>query len=62
VVLHELGPFEPLIRRTVLLREGRISYDGPPTSLELAGHGEHCEPVEPVVHVPPMSGLLGEEA
>jgi zinc transport system ATP-binding protein len=62
VVLHELGPFEPLIRRTVLLREGRISYDGPPTSLEHAGHGEHCEPSEPVVHVPPMSGLLGEEA
>jgi zinc transport system ATP-binding protein len=62
VVLHELGPFEPLIGRTVLLREGRIAYDGPPTSLEHAGHGEHCEPSEPIVHVPPMSGVLGKES
>lgn len=61
VVLHELGPFEPLIQRTVLLREGRITYDGPPTTLEVAGHGEHCEPAEPVVRVPPMSGLIGED-
>jgi zinc transport system ATP-binding protein len=60
VVLHELGPFEPLIQRTVLLREGRITYDGPPTELAAAG-GEHCEPVEPALRVPPMSGLLGEE-
>ena len=61
VVLHELGPFEPLIQRTVLLREGRIMYDGPPIQLDAVGHGEHCEPVEPPLHVPPMSGLLGEE-
>jgi zinc transport system ATP-binding protein len=61
VVLHELGALEPLIHRTVLLREGRIAYDGPPASLDLAGHGEHCEPVEPALRVPPMSGLLGEE-
>jgi zinc transport system ATP-binding protein len=62
VVLHELGPFEPLIQRTVLLREGRISYDGPPRSLELPGHGEHCEPGEPVVRLAPMTGLLGKES
>jgi zinc transport system ATP-binding protein len=61
LVLHELGPFEPLIQRTVLLREGRIAYDGPPTQLEATGHGEHCEPAEPVVHVPPMTGLLAED-
>ena len=61
VVLHELGPFEPLIDRTVLLREGRITYDGPPTALELTGHGEHCEAADPLVRVPPMTGLLGEE-
>jgi zinc transport system ATP-binding protein len=66
VVLHELGPFASLIQRTVVLREGRITHDGAPASLEPAGqdttgHGEHCEPVEPLVHVPPMSGLLGEE-
>lgn len=61
VVLHELGPFEPLIGRTVLLREGRVAYDGPPTQLELPGHGEHCEPVEPPLRVPPMTDLLGRE-
>jgi zinc transport system ATP-binding protein len=61
VVLHELGALEPLIDRTVLLREGRITYDGTPSALELSGHGEHCEPVEPRLAVPPMSGLLGEE-
>lgn len=69
VVLHELGPFESLIQRTVVLREGRVTHDGVPTSLEhdghdtghFTGHGDHCEPADPVVHVPPMSGLLGEE-
>jgi hypothetical protein len=45
----------------VVLREGRITHDGPPTSLEHAGDGDHCEPLEPAVHVPPMSGLLEEE-
>jgi zinc transport system ATP-binding protein len=61
VVLHELGPFEPLIQRTIVMREGRITYDGSPTSLEEAGHGDHCEPVEPALRVPPMSGLLEED-
>jgi zinc transport system ATP-binding protein len=66
VVLHELGPFAPMIGRTVMLREGRICYDGPPTHLPdpaagEPGRAEHCEPAEPTLHVPPMSGLLGEE-
>ncbi len=30
VVLHELGPFAPLLHRAVVLREGRVAYDGPP--------------------------------
>jgi zinc transport system ATP-binding protein len=64
VVLHELGPFAPMIDRTIVLREGRICYDGPPSRLDAAGPvggGEHCEPSEPPVRVPPMTGLLGEE-
>jgi zinc transport system ATP-binding protein len=61
VVLHELGPFEPLIQRTVVLREGRIAYDGAPTSLEAYGHGVHCEPTAHPLRVPPMSGLLDED-
>jgi zinc transport system ATP-binding protein len=29
LVLHELGPLEPLIRRSVVLADGRIAHDGP---------------------------------
>jgi zinc transport system ATP-binding protein len=50
VVLHELGPFAPLIDRVLALREGRVTYDGPPDQLALGagqgaghadGHGHH---------------------
>ena len=42
VVLHELGPFAPLIDRVIALREGRITYDGPPDQLaEGAAHSHH---------------------
>ncbi len=30
LVAHEMGPLEPLIGRTVVMRDGRIAYDGPP--------------------------------
>jgi zinc transport system ATP-binding protein len=30
VILHELGPFAPLIGRAVVLRHGRVVHDGPP--------------------------------
>jgi zinc transport system ATP-binding protein len=46
VVLHELGPFEPLIQRTIVMREGRIAYDGPPgpaSTAEDPGH-HHLTP------------------
>ena len=33
VVLHELGPFASLIDRVVALRDGRVTYDGPPEQL-----------------------------
>ncbi len=33
VVLHELGPFAPLIQRVIMLREGRLVYDGPPSGV-----------------------------
>ncbi|MFJ4921849.1 metal ABC transporter ATP-binding protein [Streptomyces sp. NPDC088725] len=32
LVLHELGPLEPLIDRTVVLRDGGVVYDGPPVA------------------------------
>ena len=30
VILHEIGPFTPLIDRAVVLRHGRVAYDGAP--------------------------------
>lgn len=35
LVLHELGPLEPLIDRAVLLRDGRVEHTGPPRELTL---------------------------
>ena len=44
LVLHELGPLEPLIDRAVVLRDGRVTHDGPPPR-DAAGH-----------HTPPGGG------
>ncbi len=30
LVAHDMGPLEPLIARTVVMRDGRVAYDGPP--------------------------------
>ena len=51
VILHELGPFAPLIERAVVLRHGRIAHDGaPPLARDehaTAGHDHthaHADP------------------
>ncbi len=67
IVLHELGPFESLIERTVVLREGRIVHDGAPAALaalsdEAGGHDVHCAPVAEPSLLPPLVGPLGTEA
>ncbi|MCD6640097.1 MAG: ABC transporter ATP-binding protein, partial [Nocardioides sp.] len=41
LVAHELGPMQPLIDRAVVMRDGRISYDGPSLSQEDAVHAHH---------------------
>jgi zinc transport system ATP-binding protein len=46
LVAHGLGPLRPLIKRTVVMRDGRIAYDGPATRIpaEAQGrkaHGHH---------------------
>lgn len=41
VVLHELGPFAPLIDRAVVLVDGRVALDGPPGELPGLGGHEH---------------------
>jgi zinc transport system ATP-binding protein len=46
LVLHELGPLEPLIDRAVVLRDGCVSHDGPPPK-EV---GQHALPGHDHVH------------
>ena len=54
LVLHELGPLADLIDRAVLLRDGRVTYDGPPpadTDLETFHthhHGRHQSDSVPI--------------
>ncbi|MCI3269806.1 metal ABC transporter ATP-binding protein [Streptomyces cylindrosporus] len=58
LVLHELGPLEPLIDRAVVLRDGCVLHDGPPPRAvgqhALPGH-DHVHPHEPA---PVRTGLL----
>ncbi|MYS87243.1 metal ABC transporter ATP-binding protein [Embleya scabrispora] len=46
LVLHELGPLEPLIDRAVVLREGCVCHDGPPPRAV----GQHALPGHDHVH------------
>jgi zinc transport system ATP-binding protein len=39
LVAHELGPVAGIVSRAVVMRDGIMSYDGPPRSTDLAGHG-----------------------
>jgi zinc transport system ATP-binding protein len=41
VILHELGPFAPLIDRAVVLRHGRVAHDGAPPAARGEHAGEH---------------------
>lgn len=43
LVTHELGPLAPLVNRTIVMRDGRISYDGPPLGISDA-HVHHHHP------------------
>lgn len=63
LVAHELGPVAPLIDRTVVLRDGRVAYDGPPLTsaqdVENAwpDHGHHHPDLEslPTGHGPTVA-------
>ncbi|WP_282205669.1 metal ABC transporter ATP-binding protein [Kitasatospora fiedleri] len=46
LVLHELGPLEPLIDRAVVLHDGCVAHDGPPPR----GVGQHALPGHDHVH------------
>ncbi|MET9776906.1 metal ABC transporter ATP-binding protein [Streptomyces sp. NPDC006367] len=61
LVLHELGPLEPLIDRAVVLRDGCVLHDGPPPKAvgqhALPGH-DHVHPHAPAGAEPMRTGLL----
>jgi zinc transport system ATP-binding protein len=70
LVAHELGPMAPLIDRAVVMRDGRVAYDGPPIAsadvatahLDGHHHHHHAEP-DRHDHAPHVSSLLdGPEA
>ena len=48
LVAHEMGPLEALISRTVVMRDGRIAYDGPP--LETFRDVPHAHAHHPAQH------------
>ncbi|WP_114422120.1 metal ABC transporter ATP-binding protein [Nocardioides houyundeii] len=60
LVAHELGPLAELIDRSVVMRDGRVSYDGPPLDdhevhevhAQLGAHGHHHQPARQHDHAP----------
>ncbi len=50
LVAHELGPLASLVDRAVVLRDGRIEYDGPVVPAEHVGGHDH-----PAHHVQPAA-------
>ena len=55
IVLHELGPFEGMLTRAVVLREGRVLAEGAPPR-----GGHHGHEVEPPTATALVHGPLGE--
>jgi zinc transport system ATP-binding protein len=49
LVAHELGPLEPLVGRAVVMRDGRLVYDGPPLAHADVHAAHHPSPYD--VHV-----------
>jgi len=55
LVAHELGPLASLVDRAVVLRDGRVAYDGPASRMPVQiGAAEHDHPhtSEPARHAP----------
>ncbi len=63
VVLHELGHLADVIQRSVVLRDGRVVYDGPPQPppaghAPLHGHDHHHRPSAPRLLRPSVQAPL----
>ena len=41
LVAHELGPRADLVHRAVVMRDGRVAYDGPPSDVFTEADGHH---------------------
>jgi zinc transport system ATP-binding protein len=57
LVAHELGPLAPLVERAVVMRDGRLVYDGAPLA-DQAEHGHHHGPREVHDHAPHIASPL----
>jgi zinc transport system ATP-binding protein len=44
LVAHELGPLGSLVDRSVVMRDGRVAYDGPPLADHAVHHPDFGEP------------------
>jgi zinc transport system ATP-binding protein len=55
LVAHELGPLDPLIGRVVVLRDGRITYDGPPVPGGEGAYHQHDPTAHDHHHLPEPS-------
>ncbi|GAB6986364.1 metal ABC transporter ATP-binding protein [Nocardioides pyridinolyticus] len=68
LVAHELGPMSPLIDRAVVMRDGRIAYDGPPLAseqvatvhLDAHAHHHHHDEAHHHDHAPHISLIEGD--
>ena len=64
LVAHELGPMAPLIDRAVVMRDGRVAYDGPPLASEevatahLDGHQHHHPEPARHDHAPHIASVI----
>jgi len=61
LVAHELGPLAPLVDRAVVMRDGRVSYDGLPISHDAVHghhHPEHLHGAERHDHAPHVASPL----
>ena len=59
LVAHELGPMAPLIDRAVVMRDGRVAFDGPPPD-ELVADGHHHALSAHHDHVPHVGSPFDE--
>lgn len=58
LVLHELGPLEPLIDRAVVLRDGCVLHDGPPLARSVS---TPCQDTTTSTPTPPSTSRCAQD-